>query len=265
MLENNFIEITSLNNELVKDVAKLQQKKYRTQSGLLLLEGEKSVFGALEENIGIKYIFFCDENMLKEFPKNENVKFCKVNEKVMAKLSTTKSPTNILAVAFALEYDLNSVLKKDRLVLIDSIKDAGNLGTIIRSACALNMDAILLFGECCDEFSSKVIRSSAGNIFKIPVIQLGMDTCVLEKLKKSHKIISTVAPFGIWGKKAKLCDEITYPKSFILALGSEASGLCDKILNFSDIYVTLKTVNQVESLNISVFAGIIFYIINSKK
>ena len=75
MLENNFIEITSLNNELVKDVAKLQQKKYRTQSGLLLLEGEKSVFGALEENIGIKYIFFCDENMLKEFPKNENVKF----------------------------------------------------------------------------------------------------------------------------------------------------------------------------------------------
>ena len=58
MLENNFIEITSLNNELVKDVAKLQQKKYRTQSGLLLLEGEKSVFGALGENIGVKNIYF---------------------------------------------------------------------------------------------------------------------------------------------------------------------------------------------------------------
>lgn len=264
MSENNFTEITSLNNELIKNTVKLQQKKYRTQSSLMLLEGEKSVFGALEENIRLKYIFCSDEVLLNKFPKTNNVKFCKVNEKVMAKLSTTKSPTNVLAVAYAPKYSLSDVLQKDRIVLIDNIKDAGNLGTIIRSACALNMEAILLSGECTDEYSSKVIRSSAGNIFKIPIARLEGDICALNKLRESHKIISTVAPFGTWGKKALQCNEITYPKSFVLALGSEASGLSDEILNNTDIYTTLKMANDVESLNIAVFAGIIFYIINSK-
>ena len=265
MSEKNYTEITSLNNELVKDIVKLQQKKYRKESGLLILEGEKSVLGALEDNILLKYVLSPDISIFDKIPCGNNVKLCKVNDKVMEKISSTKSPTNLLSVAFAPKYTLNDIINKKRLVLLDGIKDSGNLGTIIRSACAFKMDGILLFGECADEFSSKVIRSSAGNIFKIPIIHIGMDKKTLCGLKKTHKIISTVAPFGQWGKDARGCNEISYLEPFVLALGSEASGLCDEILKISDSYVSLKMENNVESLNIAVFAGIIFYIINSEK
>ncbi len=263
MSENNFIEITSLSNDTVKDVVKLQQKKYRKESGLIFLEGEKSICEAILNDIKLKSIFFTKD--LSKFHNLKGVIYYKVSEKVMEKISTTKSATNIAAVAYAPNYNLDEILNKNKIVLLDNIKDAGNLGTIIRSACAFKVDAILLFGGCVDEFSSKVIRSSAGNIFKIPIIHLGEDISVMQKLKKTHKIISTVAPFGEFAKKAQDCRIIDYPKKYILALGSEAHGLCKEILKLSDLFVTLKTENNVESLNLAVFAGIIFYIINSKK
>ncbi len=265
MSENNFFEITSVNNETVKNTVKLQQKKYRKESGLILLEGEKSILGALESGINLKCIFYLDEKYVSRFKNLEDVDFYKVNEKIIEKISTVKSASSLVAVAFFPKYNLAEILKKDKIILLDNIKDAGNLGTIIRSACAFGMDGILLFGECVDEFSSKVIRSSAGNIFKIPIIHLGIDTLLMQKIKKTHKIISTVAPLGDYAKTAQDCSEINYPKKYVIALGSEASGLCEEILKISDLFVTLKTENNVESLNLAVFAGIIFYIINSKK
>ncbi len=263
MSENNFFEITSLSNDTVKDVVKLQQKKYRKESGLIFLEGEKSLKEAIFGGIKLKSIFFIKD--FSEFKNIKNVAYYKVSTKVMEKISTTKSATNIAAVAYAPIYNLDDVFNKDKLILLDNIKDAGNLGTIIRCACAFKLGAILLFGQCVDEFSSKVIRSSAGNIFKIPIIHIGNDISVMQKLKKTHKIISTVAPFGEFGKKAQDCQIIKYPKKYVLTLGSEANGLCNEILKLSDLFVTLKTENNVESLNLAVFAGIIFYIINSKK
>ena len=265
MSENNFFEITSLNNETVKNVVKLQQKKYRKECGLIFLEGEKSLTGALEANVKLKSIFYLDEKNISAFKNLDSVDFYKVNEKVMDKIATVKSASNIAAVALEPKYSLDEILKYDKLVLLDNIKDAGNLGTIIRSACAFGVDGILLYGQCVDEFSSKVIRSSAGNIFKIPIVHLGGDISVMQKIKKTHKIISTVAPFGEFGKKAHDCQKIDYPKKHALALGSEACGLCKEILSISDDFVTLKIENNVESLNLAIFAGIIFYIINSKK
>ena len=182
----------------------------------------------------------------------------------MEKISSTKSPVNILSAAKEPNYKIEDILKKEKLLLLDNIKDAGNLGTIIRSACAFGVDGILLFGDCVDEFSSKVIRSSAGNIFKIPIVKLNSDMCLMQEIKKSHKIISTVAPYGKWGKSAKDCTNATYKKPYVVMLGSEASGLCNELLSMADEHVTLMTNNDVESLNLAVFAGILLYIINSK-
>ena len=264
MSENNFFEITSLQNEIVKDTAKLQQKKYRKDSGLMLLEGEKSVFEALNHSIELKYIISNDIKLLEHAQKNTKAKLYLANDKVMEKISSTKSPVNILSAVKEPNYKLEDILKKEKLLLLDNIKDAGNLGTIIRSACAFGVDGILLFGDCVDEFSSKVIRSSAGNIFKIPIVKLNSDMCLMQKIKKSHKIISTVAPYGKWGKSAKDCTNTTYEKPYVVMLGSEASGLCNELLSMADEHVTLMTNNNVESLNLAVFAGILLYIIKSK-
>ena len=88
--------------------------------------------------------------------------------------------------------------------------------------------------------------------------------CLMQKIKKSHKIISTVAPYGKWGKCAKDCTNTTYEKPYVVMLGSEASGLCNELLSMADEHVTLMTNNNVESLNLAVFAGILLYIIKSK-
>lgn len=257
MSENNFLEITSLQNETVKEVTKLQIKKYRKEQKLIVLEGEKSVFGALDEGIKLKQVFVLNVDTI---PKKTEADVYFVNEKVMSKISSTKSPCAILAVAFEPKNDLSDFFKMKKIVLIDNVKDAGNLGTIIRSAAAFAIEGILLYGDCVDEYSPKVIRSSAGNIFKIPIANLGIDTSMVKNLKKTHKIITTVAPANCENDASKE----DYSCSFVLLLGSEASGLCNELLTLGDVDVTLKMNNDVESLNLAVFSGIMFYLINAK-
>ena len=150
--------ITSLQNTWVKRVVSLQEKRERDKEGLILLEGNKLIEGALEANVDILKIFS------KE--KGENVTL--VDDKVIKKMSTTSTPANIIAIAKKPEYKLKNYKK---MILLDNIKDAGNLGTIIRTACAFDIDAILLYGNCTDEFSPKTLRSSVGCAFKIPLIR----------------------------------------------------------------------------------------------
>lgn len=264
MSENKYTKITSLQNEIIKNAAKLHLKKYRVEEGLIILEGEKSVFGAVDAGIKLQKVFVTDEKTADRIRKNIDTDIYLINEKVAEKISSTKSPSNIIAVANEPKYGIDEILKKDKIVLLDSIKDTGNLGTIIRSAAALGIEGILLFGECADEFSSKVIRSSAGNIFKMPIARIGLNTEAVQNLKKSHKIISTVAPQSQFGACAVDCTKINYREPFVVMLGCEASGLCNDLLKHADLHSTLNMDNKVESLNLAVFAGIIFYIINSK-
>lgn len=252
------VEITSVNNEIVKNVAKLQQKKYRKTSKLIVLEGEKSVQGALLEGQEITSIFVLDEVQNKDIIQKTDTKIYKVNQKVMEKISSTASNPSILALVKEPVYKFDDFLNFEKIALIDGIKDAGNLGTIIRSAIAFNIEGIILFGECVDEFSSKVIRSSAGNIFKVPIIRAGYDIEAIKKFEKTHKIYLTVVD-----PNAKAVNEVDFKGKCLLCLGSEASGLGEKILNIKGEKITLPMKKNVESLNLAVFAGIMFYIINS--
>ena len=168
----NFSEITSVNNEIVKNTAKLQIKKHRKEAKLVVLEGEKSVFGAFEDGLKFDSVFVIDKEKYNDFINKTNAKIYYVNEKVMTKICSTSSIPTILALVNEPKYDISQFKNFKKIVLLDGIKDAGNLGTIIRSAIAFGIEGILLHGECVDEFSSKVIRSSAGNIFKIPIIRL---------------------------------------------------------------------------------------------
>lgn len=265
MSQTNFLEITSVQNQTIKDILKLHLPKYRKTSGLVFLEGEKSVLGALDEGIRLDKILCTDSKIALEFSKKTDAQIILTNQKVMDKISTVKSSSPLCAVAYEPKYTLDEIIKSKKILLLDSIKDAGNFGTIIRSACAFGIGEILLFGSCTDGYSSKVVRSSAGNIFKVKIHHLGEDISLMQKIKKTHKIISTVAPYGQYKDHAVDCSTINYAEPFVIMLGSEASGLCKELLSISDIYATLKTENSVESLNLAVFGSILMYIINSKK
>ncbi len=244
------IEITSVSNSVVKEVVKLHQKKYR--ENFIIVEGKKALDGAIDANLKIKCLFSEDKNLLSQYQNNaKDAEIYFVNEKVMEKISTTESAPVVLAVVKKPVCDINNFKNYKNIVLLDSIKDAGNLGTIIRTAAAFNIDGVLLFGECTDEFSPKTIRSSAGNIFKIPIAHAPMEQLI--NLKKTHKMVTTVV-------NSKNSIDNFNPKSpCVVMFGSEADGLCEELLNLADVSYTIPMKDGVESLNLAVSAGIILH------
>ncbi len=238
----DFIELTSINNEIVKKAYSLVMKKNRDEK--ILLEGEKSVLGAIGAGHKIIDLFFEDE----KFNYEAQNKY-KVNKKILEKLSTTKSPSPVIATTLRPKSSEKDFLKFKKIALFENIKDTGNLGTILRSAEAFGIEGIILAGNSTDPYSSKVIRASAGNIFKMPILE-GAD---LKKFKGSHKFLTTVVSGG-----EKLSAKDT-DGNFIIVFGSEADGVSKEILNYSDKNITLPIKNTVESLNLAVCASIFFY------
>lgn len=241
------IEITSVSNNIVKDIVKLHQKKYRED--YIILEGKKALQGALEAGLEIKYIFSSNADELKKYDKKFQTYLA--NDKVMEKISTTESAPSILAIVKKPDYKIDKFKEYKKIILLDRIKDAGNLGTIIRSASAFNIDGIILYGECTDEFSPKTIRSCAGNIFKIPIVHATIGQ--LMEFKKSHKMVSTV----VNSKNSIKNFDVKEP--YIIMFGSEADGLCNELLTLCNVSYTIPMKSGVESLNLAVSAGIILY------
>lgn len=257
-MQNNskITSITSTTNDLVKFCTKLTEAKLRKKEKLIFLDGEKTLTGLVEDGFEFEYIFLKEDNILLNQIKSKNLakNIVLADDKVLKKISTTKSPCSIAGIIKEPEINQNSFLNLNKIALIDGIKDPGNLGTIIRSACAFSIDGIILFNECVDLYNTKVIRACAQNMFKIPIIQTS-DLNFIKKLKENHKLVSTVVDGENDLFKYNFCDK------FILAFGSEARGLSSEIIKLSDDKITMPMDNNVESINLAVCASITFAII----
>lgn len=248
-------EITSVNNSKIKEIVKLHQKKYRDESNFFLVEGAKAIEEINNAKIEIEQIFVLKNSSWKlKFPEN---KVTVVNEAVMKKLSTTESIAEIITLAFKPKTDLVNVKKAKKIALFENIKDAGNLGTIIRSAAAFEVEAILLFGDTVDIYNPKVIRSSASNFFKLPILKIS-DINVLKTELKDFKIIST----GLKSKNNITFNDIKLFDKSLIMFGSEADGLSNELLKLADYNLILDINKNVESLNLAVASSIIFYELN---
>lgn len=247
------LEITSVSNQQIKDVVKLAQKKFRSQSGDFLLEGHKPIYEANEAGVDIKAVYTLEKNLPKfDFVKD---KLIIVNETVLEKISTTDSVPEAVAVARQKAFTLSQVKKLKRLALLENIKDAGNLGTIIRSAAAFGIDAIILAGDSIDLYNPKVVRSAVGALFKIPVVKINsLKELALEF--DGHNFIATVLNH----KDIVSPDSINFQAPFVIMLGSEADGLSEEAIRLASIKTTIPISGKTESLNLSVAASVMFYI-----
>lgn len=251
----NIFEITSTQNDLVKYAVKLQDSKTRRNEKMILVDGEQTIEGFINDGVVFEYYFVKKEDGFQKDAKIENLVF--VNDAILKKISTTKTPTNCVGIIKEPEVNFDDFLKLNKIALIDSIKDAGNLGTIIRSAAAFSIDGIILYGDCVDLYNSKTIRAAAQNIFKLPVFRT-KDLNLVKKLKQNHKFISTVVNSKNDFFNYKFDDK------FVLAFGSEADGIGDEIAKLSDEKITMTMDNDVESLNLAVCASIAFALIRQK-
>ncbi len=249
------MEITSLNNEIVKEYSKLQQKKYRKESGKFLLEGYKAVKEALDFGIELEKIFV-KKNKLNEYDFDKGL-VIETNSAVLKKLSTTENAPSIVAVGIQKKYDKKLFKNMKKVVLLENIKDCGNLGTIIRSSCAFGSDGIVLYGDSVDLYNPKSVRASVGNLWKIPVIHI-VDFQELQDLFGNFSRISTLPLSNNYLKQFKP----DYP--ILLMFGSEADGLSEDLKNFATDSVKIEMNKNVESLNLATSVSVILYQIFEK-
>lgn len=239
------MKITSVNNDLVKETAKLLQKKYREETGLFLLEGEKCIEEAIQYGLEIQSIFI--EEGFKTFGFDNCIE---TTQAILSKISSTVTPPKCVAVAKQINQQWSNEHKK--VLLLENIKDAGNLGTILRTACAFGVDAVVLYGDTVDLYNPKCVRSTVGNLWKIPVFEMKNG---VEDLFQDYERIATLPKSDntIWLKDYTPQDKV------LIMFGSEADGLSQHLKNFATTNVTIEMKKEVESLNLSVSVGVFLY------
>lgn len=245
-------EITSVNNELVKETVRLQQKKYRDQEKKFLLEGFKPIEEAHLAKIAIEKVFVLKEKASKyDFLKD---KLILTTEPVLKKISTTDTPPEAVAIAKQKIFTLDDIKSAKKVVLLENIKDLGNLGTILRTAKAFSQDAIILLGDTVDLYNPKCVRSAVGNLWKIPVVQI-KDFSILKTKFSEFERIATLPK----SKDTVLLKDLKINPPYLVMFGSEADGLSDDLINFSTKQVTVEMNREIESLNLSVSVGVVLY------
>ena len=251
------MKITSVNNDLVKATAKLLKNKYREETGLFLIEGEKCILEAINANIEIEHIFVLEGINIQENLGLEREFSCQVfetTEAVLSKISDAKSAPKMVAVARQRTFALKDLRKSKQVVLLEGIKDAGNLGTILRTACAFGIDTIVLYGDTVDLYNPKCVRSAVGNLWKIPVIKIDSFSELAEYFIDFEKVATLPkSDNSVW-----LNDYIPNEKVLIM-FGSEANGLSEDLKKFATKNVTIEMSTEVESLNLSVSAAVFMY------
>lgn len=240
--------ITSINNEYIKEISKLNEKKYRDKSNKYLIEGLHLVTEALKYDI-------IDTIIIREdFSYETNIKHIIVSNEVMKKISDNPSIPKIMAVVNKKE----STIKGNKILLLDRLQDPGNLGTIIRSAVAFNFDTIILSNDTVDLYNSKVLRSTQGMLFNINILRQDL-TNVINELKNNNYTI-----YGTKVDNGNDVKEINKINKFALIIGNEGTGISDNILKQCDKYLYIKMNNNCESLNAGVAASILMYEMGNK-
>ena len=246
------MKITSTSNDRIKFLKTLKSKKGRSENGLYLIEGKRAVLDAIEH--GVKFKSVLVEEGFDSFVSCD-CEIIEVSRKIIETLSETSSPEGIIAEAYIpdLRFDINKI--SGLVIFLDRLQDAGNLGTIIRTADALGAGAVVLSEECVELFNPKTVRATMSSIFNIPIMRADESISTLQALKDKGYTIYSAA---LAGEDFNSVKNIDNNKSCII-IGNEGNGIRDEILSFSDKIITLPMRGGAESLNAAIAAGILVY------
>lgn len=239
------MEITSLSNAKVKYWAKLKEKKYRDQEHAFLVEGEHLVQEAYQQHCLDALIVLQGH----PFPQID-LPVYEVTNEIIQKLTSLTSKETLLGVCHTPEIEGR---EENRLILLDGVQDPGNLGTIIRTAISFGYDAVVLSHDCVDVYNEKVIRSTQGAIFHLPIYRKDFKTYLPELKQQGMTLYATAL------QDASPLQSIRPNKRFALIFGNEGNGVREETLALSDKKVKIE-MDTFESLNVAVAAGICMYI-----
>ncbi len=256
------INISSKDNERVKYTKSLLKSKNRQKESKYIIEGYRILTLAIECNADLDYVFinetFEDKDEHNEFLKvleENNIKIFKTTNKIFKELVDTENTQGILGVVKFKERKIeHNIDNNDKFVLIlDRIQDPGNMGTIIRTADAAGIDAIVALKGCVDIYNPKVIRSTMGSIFDMKIIHATQEECINELRNNNFKIVSSYLETDNYYHKTN------YDNKVALVIGNEANGVNDDLIKESDILVKIPIYGNAESLNAAISSAILMY------
>ena len=251
--------ISSKDNELVKNIKKLKDKKYRDLENVYIVEGIKMLKEAIVENASIKQIIICDDceksdliskEMMYEIAKYDCVY---VTSKVFKYITEVQTPQGVMAIIEKNNRDKEINYDEDIIMALDDIQDPGNLGTILRTSDSIGLSQVLISKGTADPYNPKVVRSTMGAIYRVKVIECDDLKETLKEIKKNKfKILATSLD------DSKSIYDIKYNKK-VIVIGNEANGVEEEIVKLSDEKIKIPMLGKTESLNASVATGIVLY------
>lgn len=254
------ITITSIHNRRIVEAGKLTLRKHRQSQGRFLVEGLQLLHMALDAGLSPTEVFYCEDQfsgtegptLLRRFAQTE-AELTPVSEPVMDKLSK-RCAAQGLAATFALfdiAFQERALTGHELIVVLDRLQDAGNVGTLIRTADAVGAAGVVLIEPCVDVFDPKVIRASMGSVFNIPLV------CTADVPRLFGWLQNT--GLSLMGADVSQGDWDMSVGGAALVLGNEAQGLSEDVCLYLRNWVRLPVVGKAESLNVAVAGGVLMY------
>jgi len=265
--------ISSRNNPIVKWATSLSDKKGRDNAKSFIVEGKKLVFEALENFLPVSHIFVAESKKDLYFPEImkyfkekflEGAKISVLSDVVFEKISTEKAPQGIISVIKYLDFfrELDIIYKEDffltaneRAIVLSSVRDPGNLGSVIRSAVAFGAEHIIASHDTADIYNPKTVRSAMGSLFKVKITYV---KSLADFIKCARGVGRRVFAAEL-SENAKSLSELDIKRSDIFIIGNEGHGI-DKEISLTasgSVYIPISA--KTESLNAAVAAGIFMW------
>lgn len=240
--------IESLENSRVKKYKKLKKRKYRDEYKEFIVEGLHSVREAFRSGIIVELILEEGVDLPFESP------YVYVTRDIINKISSTDTPSSIMALCKIIDRKEEI---GNKILVLDNIQDPGNLGTIIRSAKAFNIDTIILSKDTVDLYNPKVVRATQGIMFHMNIIRKDI-VSEIKSLKKSGYVI-----YGTNVKKGTNVRKLSKEKKYVLIVGNEGNGVSEEVSKLCNKNLYIKMNDKVESLNVGVATSILLYELES--
>ena len=251
--------ISSTGNAQIKQAAALVKKaKYRRETGLFVVEGPKMFYELPKDRIHTVFVsesFFEQTEHKKLLDGIKKVEI--VTDEVLKFMSDTQTPQGILALAKQYTWTLEDMFPEgmqSHLMILETIQDPGNLGTILRAGEGAGITGVIMNAETADIYNPKVIRSTMGSVLRVPFVYASDLKEACEQMKKAG-----ISLYAAHLKGMHNYDQEDYTKDTGFLIGNEAKGLTDEMAAVADTYIKIPMAGQVESLNAAVASSVLMF------
>lgn len=254
--------ITSLQNEKVKNAVKLRQRAYRDEQALLIIEGERELQRALQNNRRPVSLFYCrdffsgqNEAALVSQCRASGAEIISCAPPVFAKMAYREKPQGLLALVPQVRLGLTDLKLSPAplLIIAEAIEKPGNLGTILRSADAVGVDAVIVCDRCTDISNPNVVRASLGAIFTVPVAETSSAEAI-QWLHENKIQILAASPHA-----RLIYTQADFRRGTAIVIGEEKQGLSELWMKSADLQLYIPMRGQIDSLNVSAATTVLLF------